>query len=133
LGDLVLGAKFVASYSPGAANEANKKFVAAYRRAYNEEPDVNASMGYDNGKAIMLTLEKLGGKMPADGAEFISILRSLSYDAPRGRIRFNAQNSALLEKEYMVEIVRGPDGKPQRKDVDVFPGAEDLPGCTKTF
>ncbi len=43
------------------------------------------------------------------------------------------RNSALLEKEYLVEIVRGPDGKPLRKLLDEFPGAEDLPGCTKTF
>lgn len=133
LGDLVIGGKFIASYLPGADNEANKKFVAAYRQMFNEDPDINAALGYDNGKTIMLTLEKLGGKIPADASQFTAALRTLNFDAPRGKIKFNAQNSALLEKEYLVEIVRGPDGKPLRKLLDEFPGAEDLPGCIKTF
>ncbi|MDB5653233.1 MAG: hypothetical protein JWQ94_846 [Tardiphaga sp.] len=133
LGDLVIGGKFVASYLPGAKNEANQKFVASYRQMFNENPDVNAALGYDNGKTIMLTLEKLGGKMPDDPTQFMSALRTVSYDAPRGKMRFNAQNSALLEKEYLVEIVKGADGKPDRRELDEFPGAGDLPGCTKSF
>lgn len=133
LGDLVFGARFIASYLPGAESEANKKFVAAYRKMFNEDPDVNAAMGYDNGKTIMLTLEKLGGKIPEDASQFTAALRTVSFDAPRGKIRFNAFGSALLEKEYLVELVRGADGKPQRKLVDEFPGGDDLPGCTKTF
>jgi branched-chain amino acid transport system substrate-binding protein len=133
LGDLVIGAKHITVHYPGIESEANKKFVTAYRQTFKEDPDVNASLGYDNGKAIMLTLEKLGGQMPADGARFISTMRGLTFDAPRGKIRFNAQNSALLEKVYLVEIVKGADGKPERKFIDEFSGAEDLPGCTKSF
>jgi branched-chain amino acid transport system substrate-binding protein len=133
LGDLVIGGKFVASYVPGAETEANRKFVAVYRQMFGEDPDVNAALGYDNGKTIMLTLEKLGGRFPDNGAGFMQALRTVSYDAPRGWIRFNAENSAQLEKEYLIEIVRGPDGKPQRKLLDEFPGAGDLPGCAKSF
>jgi branched-chain amino acid transport system substrate-binding protein len=133
LGDLVIGGRFVASYLPGAETDANGKFVAAYRQMFNEDPDVNASLGYDNGKVIMLTLEKLGGRIPDDSAEFTKALRTVSYDAPRGKMRFNATSSAQLEKEYLVEIVRGPDGKPLRKLIDEFAGAPDLPGCTKSF
>jgi branched-chain amino acid transport system substrate-binding protein len=133
LGDLLIGSKFVASYMPGAETDANRQFVAAYRQMFNEDPDVNAALGYDNGKAIMLTLEKLGGKMPDDRAGFMQTLRTVSYDAPRGRIRFNAENSAQLEKEYLIEIVRGPDGKLQHKPLDEFPGAGDLPGCARSF
>lgn len=133
LGDLVLGAKHLTTHYPTIDTPANKRFVAAYRAKYNQDPDVSAELGYDNGKAIMLTFEKLGGQMPADGATFISTMRGLTFDAPRGKIRFNAQNSALLEKVYIVEIVKGADGKPQRKFVDQFPGADDLPGCQKSF
>ncbi len=79
LGDLVIGGKFVASYLPSADNEANKKFVATYRQMFNEDPDVNAAMGYDNGKTILLTLEKLGGKIPADASQFTAALRTLSF------------------------------------------------------
>ena len=133
LGDLVVGAKHITTHFPALDTPANKKFVTAFRAKYNQDPDVSAELGYDNGKAIMLTLDKLGGQMPEDRAKFISTMRDLKFDAPRGKIRFNAQNSALLEKVYIVEIVKGADGKPQRKLVDQFPGADDLPGCQKSF
>src|SRR2546429_770020 len=120
LGDLVVGAKHITVHFPGLENEANRKFVAAYRQAYNGDPDVSATLGYDNGKAIMLTLEKLRGEMPAEGAQFISAMRGLTFDSPRGKIRFNASNSALLDKIYIVQIVKGADGKLERKYVDEF-------------
>lgn len=133
IGDLVIGAKYVATYLPESTSEANQKFVAAYKKMFNVAPDINASLGYDNGKSVMLALEKLGGNMPEDGAKFIEVMRSLKYDAPRGKIQFNAQNSAQLENEYLLEVVKGADGKPERKLLDQFPGAPDMPGCTKTF
>ena len=133
LGDLALNAQHVATHYPGIPTEANQKFVKAYNAKYKQDPDVSAELGYDNGKAIMLTLEKLGGQMPEDRTKFISTMRDLTFDAPRGKIKFNAQNSALLEKVYVIEIVKGPDGKMQRKSLDQFPGAGDLPGCTKSF
>jgi branched-chain amino acid transport system substrate-binding protein len=133
LGDLVIGAKHITIHFPDLENEASKKFVKAFREKFKEDPDVNAALGYDNGKAIMLTLEKLGGEIPEDRAKIISTMRDLTFDAPRGKIRFNAQNSALLEKVYLVEIVKDADGKPRRKFVDEFAGAGDLSGCAKSF
>ncbi|MDB5503789.1 MAG: hypothetical protein JWR89_3691 [Tardiphaga sp.] len=133
LGDLAVGAKHITVHYPDIDSDANRKFVAAYREMFKEEPDVSAALGYDNGKAILLTFDKLGGKMPEDRSRFISTMRGLNFDAPRGKIRFNAQSSALLEKVYLVEIVRGADGKLKRKFIDEFAGADDLPGCTKSF
>ncbi|MGE0618916.1 MAG: ABC transporter substrate-binding protein [Afipia sp.] len=133
LGDLAINARHVATHYPGVPTEVNRKFVKAYQDKFKMEPDVSAELGYDNGKAIMLTLEKLGGKIPEDRAKFISTMRGLTFDAPRGKIWFNAQNSAQLEKVYLVEIIKGADGKLQRKGLDEFPGAGDLPGCTKSF
>jgi branched-chain amino acid transport system substrate-binding protein len=133
LGDLVVGARHITVHFPGLKSEINQKFVAAYRAMFKSDPDVNAELGYDNAKAILLTLDKLGGKMPADGTQFISTMRGLVFDAPRGKIRFNASNSALLDKIYVVEIVKEADGRLQRRYVDEFPGADDLPGCTKSF
>lgn len=133
LGDLVLGAKHITVHFPGLENPANQKFVKAFKQKFQQDPDVSASLGYDNGIAIMRTLEKLGGVMPDDRSKFISTMRDLTFDAPRGKFRFNASNNALLEKVYVVEIVKGADGKPQRKFSDEFPGADDLPQCTRTF
>ena len=131
-GDVIYGAKFVASYFPGAEDPVNVNFVNAYRNKFKEDPDMNAALGYDNAKSILATLEKLG-RMPADGTQFISALRNADFEAPRGRIRFNQQNSALLEKVYVLQIVRGADGKPRRQLIDTFAGAPDLPTCTRSM
>jgi branched-chain amino acid transport system substrate-binding protein len=133
IGDLAVGPKFITTYLPNAKTEANEKFVTRYREMFKQDPEVNAELGYDNGKAILLTLEKLGGRMPADGSEFIAAMRSLSIDSPRGKIRFNGSNSALLEKVYVVEIAKDSTGALVPQSIGEFPGAEDLPGCTKSF
>ncbi len=83
LGDLALNAQHVAHpVIQGIQTEANQKFVKAYNAKYKQDPDVSAELGYDNGKAIMLTLEKLGGVMPEDRTKFISTMRDLTFDAP---------------------------------------------------
>jgi len=133
LGDLVVGPKFITTYLPNAKTEANEKFVTRYREMFQQEPEVNAELGYDNGKAILLTLEKLGGKMPADGSQFISTMRSLTFDSPRGNVRFTASNSALLEKVYVVQIAKDSAGDLVPQYIDKFAGAEDLPGCARSF
>jgi branched-chain amino acid transport system substrate-binding protein len=133
LGDLVAGPKFITTYLPTDKTEANQKFVTRYREMFKQDPEVNAALGYDNGKAIMLTLEKLGGKMPAEKSQFIATLRGLVFDAPRGKVRFSASNSALLEKVYVAQITKDSAGNLVPNYLDEFAGAEDLPGCTKSF
>ena len=133
LGELVYGAKFIASYFPELDNAENKKFVAAYKKKYNKDPEINAALGYDNGKAIMLALQKTSGNMPAASAEFMATLRSLQFDSPRGKIKFNKNNSALLEKVYVIQLEKQANGQPRRKLIDTFSGAEDLAQCARSF
>jgi branched-chain amino acid transport system substrate-binding protein len=132
LGDNIYGATLIAEYNPNSNTDANKKFIEVYRSKFGETPDGNASLGYDNGKAIMLTLEKFGGQLPRDGAEFVSEMRKLDYQAPRGRIQFNKRNSALLEKVYVLRIIKGEDGKPRFESVDEIKAGDELPAtCEK--
>lgn len=133
LGTLVDGVQFATIYYTGIETPANKKFVEAYRKKYNSDPDANVVLGYDNAKAILLTLQKLGGKMPADGSQFISALRSLEYDSPRGKIRYSKFNSAQLEKLYMVKAVKTDKGGYALEPLGEFAGSPDLPGCEKSF
>src|SRR5260370_8102633 len=93
LGDLVIGAKHITVHFPDLENKANKKFVKAFREKFKEDPDVNAALGYDNGKAIMLTLEKLGGEIPEDPAKIISTLTNLTSIPPRANIHFIDQTT----------------------------------------
>jgi branched-chain amino acid transport system substrate-binding protein len=71
--------------------------------------------------------------MPADGSEFIAAMRSLNFESPRGKVRFNASGSALLEKIYVVQVAKDSAGTLVPQYIDEFAGADDLPGCTKSF
>ena len=92
LGDLIVGPEFITTYLPTAKTEANEKFVAKYREMFKQDPEVNAELGYDNGKAIMLTLEKLG--LPAK-----------DDPAPFERFRHDADVVAKLHHPNVAEIV----------------------------
>lgn len=128
MGDAVVDARYVTVHTPDLPGEASKKFVAAYQKKFNEEPDVNVALGYDNIQPILMAIDKLGGNVK-DGKAYIKTLASLDYESPRGRMHFNKDNNAQLEKVYLVQVVKGADGKLHRKLIDTFPGGKDLPGC----
>jgi branched-chain amino acid transport system substrate-binding protein len=128
MGDSVVGARYVSVHSPDLPSEASKRFVAAFEKKFGAEPDVNVALGYENIQTILMTIDKLNGKVN-DGKVFIKTLAGLDYQSPRGRMHFNSDNNAQLDKVYLVEVVRGADGKLHRKLVDTFPGGKDLPGC----
>ncbi|MGE0748528.1 MAG: ABC transporter substrate-binding protein [Rhodospirillales bacterium] len=128
MGDAALGARYVATATPDAPGEGSKKFAAAFTKKFGSEPDVNAAIGYENAVAILMALDKAKGDVK-DGAAFIKTLQTVEFDAPRGKFRFNKDNNAQLDQIYLVEIVKGADGKLTRKYVETFPGGQDLPGC----
>lgn len=130
LGDIVVGTRHVTIHTPDIPTDANRTFVAAYQKRHGVLPDVYAELGYDNAKTILQALEKVKGNA-SDGAAFMKALNTVSFAAPRGAVKFNKDNNAVLEKLYLVEIVKGADGKPLRKTLDTMPGAADLPGCMK--
>jgi branched-chain amino acid transport system substrate-binding protein len=129
MGSLVQGKTFSAFYTTEIPTDANKKFVDAYRKMFNKLPDVSEALGYDNGKAILLALQKTKGVI-GDGASFIEVLRSIEFEAPRGKIKF-VKNDAQLEKVYLVEVQKDSSGKFKQHLVKTIPGSLDLPGCTR--
>lgn len=129
-GDLTAGTRHVSIHVPDLPSEASKKFVDAYQKKYGLLPDVYAELGYANAKTILLALQKSNG-IVGEGASFIKNLTTVQFAAPRGELKFNRDNNAVVEKLYLVEIVKGADGKLVRKTVDSMPGGPDLPGCER--
>lgn len=124
----IIGARYVTAYSPAVDTPASKAFVTAWRAKFNEEPNVTAALGYDNVMAVIGAIEKMKGDV-RDGAAFISALSSLAIDSPRGKITFSKANNAQMQHIYVVEIVKGSDGKLTEKLVEAMPPGDDLPGC----
>lgn len=105
------GARFLTSYLPDRDTSANRIFVDAYRKAYGEDPDAYAYMGYENALAVLLTAAELGGQVH-DGAAFIATMKKVSFFGlmPRGEFGLNGTNSAYLKRLFWVQAVKGKDG-----------------------
>lgn len=128
LGDAVVGARHTTIFVPDASRPANKAFVDAYRKKHKSEPNVNVVFGYDNAKTILLALQATKGDT-TDKLAYMKAVQAVDFESPRGRLRYNADRSAVLEKIYLVEIIKSANGMLSRKLLDSFPGGQDLPGC----
>jgi hypothetical protein len=107
LGDLVYGSKFVASYLPASDNAANPRFVSAYRQMFNE---TRRSTRHSDTITTRPSCLYLGSSAAACQLTYPNSrrdLRTLTFDAPRGRIRFS--HSRKLSRQLIHgERQRGP-------------------------
>lgn len=123
------GLRFLSSYLPDLDTPANRIFVAAYRKAYREDPDSYAYMGYENALAVLLTAADLEGRVDS-GAAFIAAMKKVSFHGfmPRGEFGLNQTNSAFLKRLYWVEVVHDEDGT-RMKRLSVVPVDADTSSC----
>ena len=110
------GTRFLTSYLPERETPANRIVVDAYRKAYGEDPDSYAYMGYENAIAVLLIAADLSGQVHG-GAEFIAAMKKVSFAGllPRGDFSLNQTNSAFLKRLYWVKIVHGEDSTRERR------------------
>ena len=125
------GARFLTSYLPERDTSANRLFVAAYRKAYGEDPDAYAYMGYENALTVLLTAADLNGQT-YDGAAFIAAMKKVSYFGlmPRGEFALNGTNSAFLKRLFWVEAVKVNTGN-RLKQLSILPIDPDTSVCKK--
>ncbi len=81
-------------YSADLKNSKNQRFVSAYKRAYGEGPAVYSAGGYITAKFLLAALKKVDGKIEQT-ERFLSALRKLNLDTPRGPIRFDKYQNAI--------------------------------------
>ncbi|MCB1480488.1 MAG: ABC transporter substrate-binding protein [Rhodobiaceae bacterium] len=134
MGGVEIGAIHVTNYTNALDTEASERFEKAFEAKYGRLPVASNAMGYTNAVAIFDGLAKAiednGGNLPEDKSKIIAALASLKlYSDPRGPVHFNSSNNAMQDELYMVQIVKGDDGKPHHKVIDTLPYGEDLPGC----
>jgi len=89
MGDEALGVVSTMHYSAALDTPANRKFVAAYRGAYQTDPGYYSVGAYTAGLFLKHALEKVGGRVE-DTDAFLKALRSVAIlDAPGGPIRLD--------------------------------------------
>jgi len=108
IGDVALGARSAAFWMPDLDNETSKRFVAAYRKKYNQVPSVYAAQAYDAARLIDTAVRQIGGKVE-DKEALIKALASAKFESVRGPFKFN-NNHFPIQNFYATEIAKDNSG-----------------------
>ena len=116
VGEAARNVKIAADWNIDFPNEANRAFVAAFRKAYGRVPTAYAAHGYDTARLLGSALKASGGKLDDT---FRTALRRADFPSVRGQFAFDTNQGPLLDW-YEVDVVKGPDGKLEMKTMRKF-------------
>jgi len=108
VGDAALGVVNGSQWNWDLDNDANARFVAAFRDQYGRTPTLYASQGYDTANLIGSALRATGGDV-SDQAALREALRAADFESVRGPFRFGS-NQHPIQDLYVREVVRDEDG-----------------------
>ncbi len=126
MGDAAIGLVTMHHYNADLDIAENKKFVAAYKKAYgaNEVPDFVAEQGYVAMAAVVHAIQATKGKMGND--DVMKALKGWTYNAPRGPISIDPETRDVIMTEYLSEVVK-KDGRLVQKNIGKLEAVKD--GC----
>lgn len=120
--DAAVGVRSTAHWSVHLENDANKKFVEGFKKAYGRTPTVYASQGYDTAKLIASALQATGGKVGAAKDDFRAALKKADFESVRGEFKFSNNNHPM--NDWIGQVVeKDSDGNIVNKIVKIV--AED--------
>ena len=99
-------------------NPENQKLKKAVRKIFKRKAANNHDLGYVNAKSVAEAIKAVGGKIE-DKKAFLSALRKVKFDAPRGPFSFDAQQNAILN--VYVRKVEKVDGELDHVVIDTIP------------
>lgn len=127
MGDSAVGAVTAHMYSAAHPSQANKDFVAAYKKAFGQRPGFMAVGGYDGIHLLYEALKKTGGK--ADGDTLIAAVKGMKWESPRGPISIDPETRDIVQNIYIREVKK-VDGELYNVEFATFEAVKD-PGKTK--
>lgn len=106
-GDAALGIISASHYSSALDSAANKKFVEAYRNKYKRDPTLYSEASYVGARVIAEAIIALKGDI-SNPDQLNAALKKVSFEAPRGRFRFDDFNSPIHDVYvFKVEKING--------------------------
>jgi branched-chain amino acid transport system substrate-binding protein len=108
IGELALGAKISAHWSPDFNFAANKKFVADFEAKYKRTPSPYAAQAYDTARIFDAALKTTGGNIK-DRAAFRKAMENVKIESVRGNFKFGT-NHFPVQDYYLAELVKAPKG-----------------------
>jgi len=103
MGDAVLGIETAYFYSAAHPSEMNRTFVEGMKRANNGmRANFFGVSGYDGMHLIYEAIRKTGGK--ADGDSFISAVKGMSWESPRGPMTIDPETRDVIHNIYLRRV-----------------------------
>jgi len=123
MGDAIIGTITAHIYSADHNSQANKDFVAAFKKANNGmRPNFMAVGGYDGMHLMYAALEKTGGK--TDGDALIAAMKGMSWVSPRGPVSIDPETRDIVQNIY-VRKVEKKDGALYNVEFATIPDVKD--------
>lgn len=91
-------------YADTLTNPENVKFVADYRKKFNEYPNVYSEYGYVAARCLHDALTATGGSTQ-DFAKLRAAMLAVKFNAPRGPFSFNPATQGPIHNIYIREVV----------------------------
>jgi branched-chain amino acid transport system substrate-binding protein len=107
-GRAALGALSSSIYSDLLDTPENKKFVAAYKKRYNELPGIFAESGYTAARIVDEATRAVGGDIEKQ-EEFAAAVGRLKIIAPRGPVRFDPVTHQAIQNVYIRKVIEIDD------------------------
>lgn len=102
IGDAALGVKNSSHWSKDLDNEANKKYVEAFKAEFGRIPSLYATQGYDAANLILSAAAKASIK---DKDAFRAALKEANFDSVRGKFKFG-NNNHPIQDIYIREVIK---------------------------
>lgn len=101
-GNTLLGTFNSSHWAHDLPNEANKKFVAEFEKAYGRLPSLYAAQGYDTALMIDSAVTKVKGRIE-DKDALRKALKAMDFASVRGPVKLNRNNYPI--QDYYLRVV----------------------------
>jgi len=108
MGKTAEGITTVWNYNYNLKTPENVKFLAAYRAAYNRNPDIYSIGGWDGMHLIYAALKKANGK--TSGEALINAAKGMAWNSPRGPVSIDPATRDIIENVYIFQVQKVGDG-----------------------
>jgi len=117
IGDAAIGVNVSAHWNADFDNEANQKFMTAWRSKFGADrlPTFYASQGYDTALAIGAALKGVHGDLGSTDAFRAAMLKA-DFHSVRGAFKFG-NNQHPIQDWYALRVEKGSGGKPVLKTI----------------
>lgn len=127
VGDAALGLIGSSRYTFTFPYPANKEFVPAWQKEYNDVPDVFEGEQYQSGQMLAVGIEKAGS---IDAEKLIPALETVAIDGIKGHVAMRACDHQAEQAGWVVKVEKQADfPTPVPVVLATFPADQVTPAC----